>query len=60
MDSESLSVGSPATTATPNTNAQGPQQGEAGTPVVELAGDARSNGTFESLVAIGSHYDGNK
>ncbi|KFY07636.1 hypothetical protein V492_06968 [Pseudogymnoascus sp. VKM F-4246] len=43
MDSESLSVGSPATTATPNTNAQGQQQGEAGTPVVEGAGDAATN-----------------
>lgn len=58
MDSESLSVGSPATTATPNTNAQGQQQGETGTPVVEGAGDSATNGTFECLVTIDVHcYD---
>lgn len=45
MDSESLSVGSPATTATPNTNAQ--QQGDAGTPALEGPGDAASTGMFE-------------
>lgn len=60
MDSESLSVGSPATTATPNTNAQGQQQGEAGNPVVEGAGDAATNGTSKHVVTIGVHCYGGK